>query len=61
MPTYDVTIRMLVTKTYRVAAASEVDATEEAHEHASVLYEDGVAEGYDQETISATLVVEEDN
>lgn len=50
MKTYDVTIRAIITKTYRVDAETADKAVEEVHQIFSVLNDD-VDENYDQETL----------
>lgn len=60
MPEYDVTIKGSVTKTYRIEADNEDEAIELAHEGFSVAYEEGIEEDYNQETISAVDILEDE-
>jgi hypothetical protein len=55
MPTYDVKITARVTKTIRVEADTEEEATEQAHQEFTVAPEDGIDEKYDQETESVKI------
>jgi type IV secretory pathway VirD2 relaxase len=55
MPTYDVKITARVTKTIRVEADTEEEATEQAHQEFTVAPEDGIDEKYDQETESIKI------
>jgi hypothetical protein len=50
MPTYNVVIRAIITKTIQIEAENETDATEQAHEEFSPL-NDG-DESYEQDTLS---------
>jgi hypothetical protein len=52
MPTYAVTIKATVIKTYSVEADNESDAVEQAHTEFVVANEEGIDEKYDQETVS---------
>lgn len=55
MKTFDVTIRAVVTKTYRVSAEDAIKASEEAHQIFSVLNDD-TDETYEQDTLDVEEV-----
>jgi hypothetical protein len=59
MQTYDVTITVRITKTYRVEADNEDDAVMAAHERFDVNCDD-TPEEYEQDTNSVSVVDEED-
>ena len=56
MPTFDVTIRAVITKTYEVEADSQELAEEQAHDIFSVLNESGISEDYEQDTMNTELL-----
>lgn len=56
MKTFEVTVRMVVTKTYTVEAEDEDRAVEECYEIAGVL-EDGAPEDYQQDVLSVKEVI----
>lgn len=56
MKGFDVTIRGSVTKTYRIDTDDEQDAIEAAHEDFTMLFEEGIAEEYNEETVKVVKV-----
>lgn len=61
MKTYDVTIRAIITKTYRIEAEDGEDedvVTEKANEVFSVIYEERVDENYKEELVSIVDVTD---
>ena len=56
MPTFDVTIRAVITKTYEVEAETQELAEQEAHEIFNVLNETGISEDYEQDTMNTELL-----
>ena len=58
MKTYDVTIIVRLTKTYRVEAHDQDDAYEQAHEIFS-MDRDGASEHYEQETLDIQEATDE--
>jgi hypothetical protein len=57
MKEYDVTIKAVVTKTYRVEAENEEEATETAHQLFTVINDD-TPEDYEQDTVSCEVADE---
>jgi hypothetical protein len=51
MRTFEVTIKAVIRKTYRVEAEDEQQAQQQAHEQFSVLNEPGIDEHYSQDVI----------
>ncbi len=51
MKTYEVTIKAVVRKTYKIEAEDDQKAQQQAHEQFSVLNEPGIDEHYSQEIL----------
>ena len=56
MKKYEVTIRMVITKTYKVDAANQDEAVEIAFENSTPTYEDDVDEHFNEKLVDVTLV-----
>ena len=54
MNEYEVTVRMVVTKTYVVKATNEDDAVEKVYHISTPNYEEGVPEEHDEEVVRVT-------
>lgn len=57
---FAVTVRVVIEKTYHIQARSDDEAVTTAHKIFSILAEDGVAEEFDQDIVSADEMSEEE-
>jgi hypothetical protein len=56
MKKYEITIRMYITKTYKIEAENENEAIEIAFDNSTPTYEEGVDESFCEELVNVELV-----